>query len=144
MMIHGEPAFRLVYQRRHLPEFINSSTYMALRVGLNWQIVIDMKLEHHEILASHIFDDIEPWKSYAHQPNFCWESFIVQAKEPSTAAKAGAANAQYSLGRCYEYGEELKENVFAALFWYQKSATHSHMVYPKAMRKLDRCYEIVY
>ena len=48
------------------------------------------------------------------------------AKWYQKAAEQGYAEAQFSLGQCYFYGNGVNKNKFEAAKWYQKAADQGH------------------
>jgi TPR repeat protein len=61
------------------------------------------------------------------------EEFKILCK----SAKSGDDKAQYSLGYCYRYSDDIKQDFEKAVFWLKKSAIQGNI---RAQYELGKCY----
>ena len=77
-------------------------------------------------------------KNYFYGENNAVQNYERAVYYYRLAAEAGYADAQYSLGLCYDNGYGVEKDKKLALYWYLKSAENGNV---KAMRNAGICYE---
>lgn len=106
----------------------------------DWVIKLDAVVEwiekfSRDIQASKDMDEaalISKGKSYE---EIDWPAEISKCRK---LAKQGKVDAQFVLGRCYEYGEGVRKNKAAAVSWYRKAAEEG---FAPAQYCLGVCFE---
>ena len=62
----------------------------------------------------------------------------ITASQHRTWAKLGNLNSQYELGKAYETGNSVKQNIYTAVKWYEKAAENNHA---KSQYKAGKAYD---